>query len=65
MDELYKIVDHSDVRAKVLTLVLCSSGIREGAKSLLLQNIKVARLSPMQCIVGKLVSTNYFDSTSP
>lgn len=44
MVELYKIVDHSDIRGKELTLVLSSSGIREGAKLLLLQNIKSGKI---------------------
>jgi hypothetical protein len=31
MDELHTIIEHLDVRGKALTLVLCSSGVREGA----------------------------------
>jgi integrase len=44
LDELHKIVDHSDVRGKALTLVLCSSGIREGA----IENLVVRNLKPFK-----------------
>lgn len=44
LDELHKIVDHSDVRGKALTLVLCSSGIREGA----IENLVVRNLKPVK-----------------
>jgi integrase len=44
LDELHKIVDHSDVRGKALTLVLCSSGIREGA----IENLAVRNLKPVK-----------------
>jgi integrase len=44
LDELHKIVDHSDVRGKALTLVLCSSGIREGA----IENLVVRNLKPIK-----------------
>ena len=44
LDELHKIVDHSDVRGKALTLVLCSSGIREGA----IENLVVRNLKPLK-----------------
>lgn len=44
MGEIDKIVEHSDVRGKALTLVLCSSGIREGA----IENLKVRNLKPVR-----------------
>ena len=44
LDEFHKIVDHSDVRGKALTLVLCSSGIREGA----IENLAVRNLKPVK-----------------
>jgi integrase len=45
MEEFHKIVEHSDVRGKALTLVLCSSGIREGAiENLIVRNLKPVRI---------------------
>jgi len=44
MEEIYKIIEHSDVRGKALTLVLCSSGIREGA----IENLRVRNLKPVR-----------------
>jgi integrase len=45
MVELHKIVEHSDVRGKALTLVLCSSGIREGAiETLRVRNLQAIRI---------------------
>jgi integrase len=43
MEEIHKIIEHSDVRGKALTL-LCSSGIREGA----IENLKVRHLKPVR-----------------
>ncbi len=34
MEEIHKIIEHSDVRGKALTLLLCSSGIREAAMNI-------------------------------
>jgi integrase len=46
MEEIHKIFEHSDVRGKALTLVLCSSGIREGAiENLRVRNVKSVRIS--------------------
>jgi integrase len=44
MKEILKIIQHSDVRGKALTLVLCSSGIREGA----IENLTVRNLKPVR-----------------
>jgi integrase len=44
MQEIHKIVEHSDLRGKALTLVLCSSGIREGA----IENLTVRNLKPIR-----------------
>src|SRR5919106_4355579 len=44
MEEIHKIIEHSDVRGKALTLVLCSSGIREGA----IENLVVRNLKPLK-----------------
>jgi integrase len=44
IDEIHKIIDHSDVRGKALTLVLCSSGIREGA----IEYLTVRNLEPVK-----------------
>jgi integrase len=44
MEEIHKIIQHSDVRGKALTLVLCSSGIREGA----IENLTVRNLKPVR-----------------
>ncbi len=44
MEEIHKIIEHSDVRGKALTLVLCSSGIREGA----IENLTVRNLKPIR-----------------
>jgi hypothetical protein len=45
MEEIYKITEHSDIRGKALTLVLCSSGIREGAiENLTIRNLKPVRI---------------------
>jgi integrase len=44
MEEIHKIVEHSDVRGKALTLVLCSSSIREGA----IENLTVRNLKPVR-----------------
>jgi integrase len=44
MGEIHKIIEHSDVRGKALTLVLCSSGIREGA----IENLRVRNLKPVR-----------------
>jgi integrase len=45
MDELHKIIEHSDVRGKALTLALCSSGIREGAiEYLTVRNLKPVKI---------------------
>jgi integrase len=44
MQEIHKIVEHSDLRGKALTLVLCSSGVREGA----IENLTVRNLKPVR-----------------
>jgi hypothetical protein len=44
MEEIHKIIEHSDVRGKALTLVLCSSGIREGA----IEDLRVRNLKPVR-----------------
>jgi integrase len=45
MEEIHKIIEHSDVRGKALTLVLCSSGIREGAiEYLIVRNLKPLKI---------------------
>src|SRR5918996_2616726 len=44
-EEIQKIIEHSDVRGKALTLVLCSSGIREGAiEYLTVRNVKPVKI---------------------
>jgi integrase len=44
MEEIQKTIEHSDVRGKALTLVFCSSGIREGA----IENLTVRNLKPVR-----------------
>jgi site-specific recombinase XerC len=44
MEEIHRIMEHSDLRGKALTLVLCSSGIREGA----IENLTVRNLKPLR-----------------
>jgi len=44
IDEIHKIIEHSDVRGRALTLVLCSSGIREGA----IEYLTVRNLKPIK-----------------
>jgi integrase len=45
MEEIHEIIEHSDVRGKALTLVLCSSGIREGAiENLRVRNLKTVKI---------------------
>jgi integrase len=54
MDELHKIIEHSDVRGKALTLVLCSSGIREGAiECLTVRNLKPVRIDTANTDIGR------------
>jgi integrase len=61
MDEIRKIIEHSDVRGKALTLVLCSSGIREGAiESLTVRNLKPVKIDATDAggggrTLGKLI----------
>jgi integrase len=62
MDEIHKIVEHSDVRGKALTLVLCSSGIREGAiEYLTVRNLKPVKIDTVDVgggagrTLGKLI----------
>jgi len=54
MDELHKIIEHSDVRGKALTLVLCSSGIREGAiEYLTVRNLKPVKIDTADAGLGR------------
>jgi integrase len=62
MDEIHKIIEHSDVRGKALTLVLCSSGIREGAiEYLTVRNLKPVKIDSVDVgggagrTLGKLI----------
>ena len=53
MDEIHKIKEHSDVRGKALTLVLCTSGIREGAiEYLTVRNLKPVRIDTAADVGG-------------
>jgi integrase len=58
MEEIHKIIQHSDVRGKALTLVLCSSGIREGAiENLTVRNLKPVRIGEDEPDGNKLTRT--------
>jgi integrase len=48
MDEIHKIVEHSDVRGKALTLVLCSSGCSSGIREGAIEYLTVRNLKPVK-----------------
>jgi integrase len=53
IDEIHQIIEHSDVRGKALTLVLCSSGIREGAiEYLTVRNLKPVKIDAASNVGG-------------